>query len=51
MPKQKMTLSGKSAIHIDLMDEYLETIIERGEDSYYQYEGEELKVDTMNITL
>jgi acyl-homoserine-lactone acylase len=35
----------------DFMDEYLETIIERGEDLYYLYEGEELKVDTSHITL
>ena len=40
-----------TSTRVDFMDEYLETIIERGEDLYYLYEGEELKVHTSNITL
>ena len=40
-----------TSTRVDFMDEYLETIIERGEDLYYLYEGEELQVDTVNITL
>jgi acyl-homoserine-lactone acylase len=40
-----------TSTRVDFMDEYLETIIERGEDLYYLYEGEELQVDTANITL
>jgi acyl-homoserine-lactone acylase len=40
-----------TSTRVDFMDEYLETIIERGEDLYYLYEGEELQVDTTNITL
>lgn len=40
-----------TSTRVDFMDEYLETIIERGEDLYYLYEGEELKVDISNITL
>jgi acyl-homoserine-lactone acylase len=40
-----------TSTHVDFMDEYLETIIERGEDLYYLYEGDELKVDTSDITL
>ena len=40
-----------TSTRVDFMDEHLETIIERGEDLYYLYEGEELKVHTSNITL
>ncbi|WP_293750058.1 acylase [uncultured Paraglaciecola sp.] len=40
-----------TSTHVDFMDEYLETIIERGEDLYYLYEGDELKVDTATVTL
>jgi len=40
-----------TSTHVDFMDEYLETIIERGEDLYYLYDGDELKVDTSTVTL
>ena len=40
-----------TSTHVDFMDEYLETIIERGKDLYYLYEGDELKVDTSAVTL
>ncbi|MBL4631290.1 MAG: penicillin acylase family protein, partial [Paraglaciecola sp.] len=40
-----------TSTHVDFMDEYLETIIERGEDLYYLYAGDELKVDASTTTL
>ena len=40
-----------TSTHVDFMDEYLESIIARGEDFYYLYEGDELKVDTSTVTL
>jgi len=40
-----------TSTHVDFMDEYLETIIERGDDLYYLYDGDELKVDTSAVTL
>ena len=40
-----------TSTYVDFMDEYLEIIIERGEDLYYLYDGEELLVDTANVTL
>jgi acyl-homoserine lactone acylase PvdQ len=36
---------------VDFMDEYLETIIERGEELYYLYADEELQVDTSPVVL
>ncbi|MFT6992111.1 MAG: acyl-homoserine lactone acylase PvdQ, partial [Paraglaciecola sp.] len=40
-----------TSTQVDFMDEYLETIIERGEELYYLYEGDELQVDTSTVTL
>ena len=40
-----------TSTHVDFMDEYLETIIERGEDLYYLYDGEELKVEDSVVSL
>lgn len=40
-----------TSTHVDFMDEYFETIIEREQELYYRYEGDELKVDTATVTL
>jgi len=40
-----------TSTHVDFMDEYLETIVGRGDDLYYRYDGDELDVDVSNITL
>jgi acyl-homoserine lactone acylase PvdQ len=40
-----------TSTYVDFMDEYIETIIERGENLYYLYEGAELKVDVSAVTL
>jgi acyl-homoserine lactone acylase PvdQ len=40
-----------TSTQVDFMDEYLETIIERGDDLYYLYDGDELQVDTSTVTL
>ncbi|GAC21816.1 acylase [Paraglaciecola arctica] len=40
-----------TSTHVDFMDEYLETIIERGEDVYYLYDGDELKFDVSTVSL
>jgi len=40
-----------TSTHVDFIDEYLETIISRGEDLYYLYEGDELDVDVSPVTL
>ena len=40
-----------TSTQVDFMDEYIESIIERGDDLYYLYDGDELKVDTSAITL
>ena len=40
-----------TSTHVDFMDEYLETIIERGDNLYYLYDGGELKVKTSAVTL
>jgi acyl-homoserine lactone acylase PvdQ len=40
-----------TSTRVDFIDEYLETIIERGEDLYYLYDDDELKVDTSTVTL
>jgi acyl-homoserine lactone acylase PvdQ len=40
-----------TSTQVDFMDEYLETIIERGDDLYYLYDGDELEVDDSNVTL
>lgn len=40
-----------TSTHVDFMDEYLETIVERGNDLYYLYDGDEIKVDVSDIAL
>jgi acyl-homoserine-lactone acylase len=40
-----------TSTHVDFMDEYFEAIIERGDDLYYLYDGDELKVDVSAVTL
>ncbi|WP_339725319.1 acylase [uncultured Paraglaciecola sp.] len=40
-----------TSTHVDFMDEYLETIVERGDDLYYLYDGDELEVDNSFVSL
>jgi acyl-homoserine-lactone acylase len=40
-----------TSTQVDFIDEYLETIVGRGDDLYYLYDGDELDVDVSAITL
>jgi acyl-homoserine lactone acylase PvdQ len=40
-----------TSTYVDFMDEYLETVIERDEELYYLYDGDELKVDVSTVSL
>lgn len=40
-----------TSTYVDFMDEYIETIVERGDDLYYRYGGKELEVDVSEVTL
>jgi acyl-homoserine lactone acylase PvdQ len=40
-----------TSTHVDFMDEYLESIIERGENLYYLYDDDTFKVKSSSVTL